>query len=117
MTLVSSGKVTSLKSAVPDEKSTLRVTGRTVRRFRLTLKSIVSSVPSIALASLIEADRGTALTMVPTPTASLRVAPVTFDSLTSNVSSLSATASSMIGMETVFCVSPGWNVKVPSKSK
>ena len=71
------------------------VNGLTVRRFRLTVKSIVSSVPSTALASLIETARGTALTMVAVPVASVKeLAPLKLLSVTSNVSSLSARASS-----------------------
>ena len=91
------------------------VTGRTVRRFRLTVKSIVSSTPSTALASLIETARGTAFLILPTPFRSVNVAPSMFESHRLNFSSVSAIASSKIGTASVFWVSPGWNGEFPAQ--
>ena len=103
----------SLKSAVPDEKRTLMVNLRLVARLRLTVKSIVSSTPSVAVASLIETVRGAALTMVPVPPLLPKVAPWRLVSTSQNVSLPSLRASSRIGTETVLRVSPGRKVKVP----
>ena len=102
VTLSGSGWVMSLKSAVPDEKRTLMVTALTVGRFRLIVKSIVSSVPSTALASLIETARGTALTMVAVPVSSAKeLAPFKLLSFRSNVSSLSAIVVGFCGVRLV----------------
>ena len=104
---------TSLALAVPDEKRALTVTVLVVARLRLTMKSMVASTPSSAVASLIETATGVELTMVPTPLESAKTAPVGLRRITANFSFPSSTRSSMIGTETVFSVSPGWNVSVP----
>ena len=103
----------SLKSAVPDENRTLTVNLRVVARLRLMVKSIVASTPSVAVASLIETVRGSALTMVPVPLLVSKVAPWRSVSASPNVSFPSLRASSRIGTETVLRVSPGRKVRVP----
>ena len=94
----------SLKAAVPDEKSTLTVSRLLVARLRLTVKSIVASTPSVAVASPTETVRGSALTIVPVPLLASKVAPWRLVSASPNVSSPSLRASSRIGTETVLRV-------------
>ena len=82
--------------------------------FRLTTKSIVWPLPSVAVASEIDIVVPGLSTMVATPVAREIVAPLALLNVRLNTSSLSATVSSTIGTDTVFTVSPGWNVRVPA---
>ena len=82
--------------------------------FRLTTKSMVASMPSVAVASETDIFAVVLLTIVATPVARLMVAPLGLLNSRLNSSSLSArSSSSTIGTDTVFTVSPGWNVRVP----